>query len=536
MKLDKKNKLVALSRKLGGEDYPEGQIFDEIIQKVDDLTQKVNSIQLIKGNDGKTPTKDEIVALIKPLIPEPIAGKDAGAPNFDEKFKEMHAELLSSIPHGGNANRNIVVEGQTVLTPYTDINFVGTTSSILTLTDFQAQQTKIIIPTGGGGGGTPGGSDTQVQFNDGGSFGGNSRFTYDKAASGSFNAQAQDGSSGAVGASISLFGGDSDDPNVGGDIQMNSGNGITDGRGGNYELIAGNGGDTSDGGLFALAAGNGGATSGSGGSISLTAGSAQGGDSNGGAIHLTAGNAIGGNVGAGVFMRSGNAGTGGHGAIFTLAGGDDTDDLTEFGGMSAGISGNKGGDVFVHGGNNIAGSGDADGGDVILYGGDLAGGGANGVVKLKNPTSGKFARLDTSLLSSSDKTFTFPDASGTLAAPTSVASAGQYLMTTGGGISQWASIVSGGGSGITRSVSKVSTSQTAGASSAIDYVFFAQAGVKLTLPTAVGNSNMYTVKNMTTSSVLVAAPEGIDDGATALISVQYQSLDLISNGSIYGVI
>tara|TARA_R110002050_G_scaffold296912_2_gene457426 strand:- start:1909 stop:3123 length:1215 start_codon:yes stop_codon:yes gene_type:complete len=34
---------------------------------------------------------------------------------------------------------------------------------------------------GGGGGGTPGGSDTQVQFNDGGSFGGDSGFTFNKS-------------------------------------------------------------------------------------------------------------------------------------------------------------------------------------------------------------------------------------------------------------------------------------------------------------------------------------------------------------------
>lgn len=33
---------------------------------------------------------------------------------------------------------------------------------------------------GGGGGGTPGGSDTHIQFNDGGSFGGDSNFTYNK--------------------------------------------------------------------------------------------------------------------------------------------------------------------------------------------------------------------------------------------------------------------------------------------------------------------------------------------------------------------
>ena len=33
---------------------------------------------------------------------------------------------------------------------------------------------------GGGGGGTPGGIDTQVQFNDGGAFGGDAGMTYNK--------------------------------------------------------------------------------------------------------------------------------------------------------------------------------------------------------------------------------------------------------------------------------------------------------------------------------------------------------------------
>ena len=36
------------------------------------------------------------------------------------------------------------------------------------------------LNAGGGGGGSPGGSDTQVQFNDGGSFGGDAGFTYNK--------------------------------------------------------------------------------------------------------------------------------------------------------------------------------------------------------------------------------------------------------------------------------------------------------------------------------------------------------------------
>ena len=37
-----------------------------------------------------------------------------------------------------------------------------------------------VAQSGGGGGGTPGGSDTQVQFNDAGSFGGDAGFTYNK--------------------------------------------------------------------------------------------------------------------------------------------------------------------------------------------------------------------------------------------------------------------------------------------------------------------------------------------------------------------
>ena len=41
----------------------------------------------------------------------------------------------------------------------------------------------VVTLTTGGGGGTPGGSDTQVQYNDGGSFGGNAGLTFDDATS-----------------------------------------------------------------------------------------------------------------------------------------------------------------------------------------------------------------------------------------------------------------------------------------------------------------------------------------------------------------
>jgi|DEB0MinimDraft_3_1074331.scaffolds.fasta_scaffold46285_1 hypothetical protein len=41
----------------------------------------------------------------------------------------------------------------------------------------------VVTLTTGGGGGTPGGSDTQVQYNDAGSFGGNAGLTFDDASS-----------------------------------------------------------------------------------------------------------------------------------------------------------------------------------------------------------------------------------------------------------------------------------------------------------------------------------------------------------------
>lgn len=47
--------------------------------------------------------------------------------------------------------------------------------------EFLAKTGGVIVnKTGGGGGGTPGGSDTEVQFNDGGSFGGDAGMTYNK--------------------------------------------------------------------------------------------------------------------------------------------------------------------------------------------------------------------------------------------------------------------------------------------------------------------------------------------------------------------
>ena len=93
-------------------------------------------------------------------------------------------------------------------------------------------------------------------------------------------------------------------------------------------------------------------------------------------------------------------------------------------------------------------------------------------------------------------------------------------------------------SGFTRTSSVISVSSTIAAASATDYVLFANVGIKVTLPTAISNSNLYTVKNVSSSSVLVVTTAGqtIDDSATALMPIQNQTLSFNSNGSVWGVV
>ncbi len=79
---------------------------------------------------------------------------------------------------GGGSSLTVQEEGSNVGTAATTLNFVG---SGVTATYSGGTATITISGGGGGGGGTPGGSDTQIQFNDGGStFGGDSGLTYNK--------------------------------------------------------------------------------------------------------------------------------------------------------------------------------------------------------------------------------------------------------------------------------------------------------------------------------------------------------------------
>lgn len=93
----------------------------------------------------------------------------------------------------------------------------------------------------------------------------------------------------------------------------------------------------------------------------------------------------------------------------------------------------------------------------------------------------------------------------------------------------------GGGSGITRSVASVSTPTTAAAAADTDYVYLVT-NTTITLPTAVANTNHYTIKCVSGTCVVAGhASETIDGTATITFNAQ-SSVDLISDGTNFNVI
>jgi len=91
----------------------------------------------------------------------------------------------------------------------------------------------------------------------------------------------------------------------------------------------------------------------------------------------------------------------------------------------------------------------------------------------------------------------------------------------------------GGGSvvGTSRQIQTTTISSTIAGLSGIDQVTLANGGLAITLPTAVGDSQLYTIKNVGNSSVaiLTTGGETIDNQPNIIMPVQYTSVDLISD-------
>lgn len=230
----------------------------------------------------------------------------------------------SAITIGGSRPVSVLNNGTYVAGAVTEFNFVNPTS----ITTTGKAQRRVNITTGSGGSGTPGGSDTQVQFNDGGSFGGDTAFTWNKTTN-------------------SLTVG----------LENSTGSILTptattaDTTGGSLDIISGDGNSLGDGGALSIASGVGGDT-GSGGNISITSGASGGTSGNGGFFLVEAGS--------------------GTGATFT-------------------------------------------GGNIQLKPGAGLSGATDGYLYITDPTSAISAKFNTTSLATSDKTFTFPNTSGTFA-------------------------------------------------------------------------------------------------------------------------
>ncbi len=108
-----------------------------------------------------------------------------------------------------------------------------------------------------------------------------------------------------------------------------------------------------------------------------------------------------------------------------------------------------------------------------------------------------------------------------------------YFMNDSGTETQ---LNTGGASGITRSVTVTSGSFTAGAAALTDYIYLLAGAHVPTLPTAVGNTNRYTLKNNHSANITVLTTSSQTvDGGTLTIAPS-ESVDLISNNINWNII
>lgn len=169
----------------------------------------------------------------------------------------------------------------------------GTAGQILAKATNDDFDTEWVAPPGGGGSGTPGGNNTEIQFNAAGAFDGDPGFVYDPAlgialarslrfqndpAGGGHNiivfSQTEPG---IVGNSLLIQAGEGNDTGVGGSLTLEGGAGGANSPGGDVVVRGGNGGNmTGDGANVQIIAGYANAGGGAGGSLIFVSGDEEG--------------------------------------------------------------------------------------------------------------------------------------------------------------------------------------------------------------------------------------------------------------------
>jgi hypothetical protein len=157
-------------------------------------------------------------------------------------------------------------------------------------------------------GGAPAGSDTQVQYNDGGAFGGDDAFTWDETT------HLLTLGTAATAATIAAPGG-----TVALSIRASTGTG--GGNGGQMAVTGGAGNGAGAGGQLLLRGGAGGTTSGSGGVANIQGGAGGSTNGNGAQVSITGGAGVGAGVSGGVVINGGASGSSGTSSPVELVGG-----------------------------------------------------------------------------------------------------------------------------------------------------------------------------------------------------------------------
>lgn len=91
---------------------------------------------------------------------------------------------------------------------------------------------------------------------------------------------------------------------------------------------------------------------------------------------------------------------------------------------------------------------------------------------------------------------------------------------------------------LTRNITTLSGTATLGATAGVDYTVFLNTGAVPTLPTAVGNTNRYTIKNISTGNINLATTGGqtIDGNASPLVIAPGISYDIVADGTNWRVV
>lgn len=95
----------------------------------------------------------------------------------------------------------------------------------------------------------------------------------------------------------------------------------------------------------------------------------------------------------------------------------------------------------------------------------------------------------------------------------------------------------GSGSGITRSIQSISANQTLDSAATTDYVYLCSGTITVTMPDATTNTDLYTIKNVGTGTITIntTSSQTIDGALTQVMPVKFTSVDLISDGSNWGI-